>query len=704
MTDQMQPGETPSGNQQPKSINTEGGAYVEGNVNSGRHFIGRDWVQNIFGSNEEVRNRRNHKVMRQLVRSFWIDGVLKSSLYNEVLIRLNMEERPKAVDNRPWDLILKQSGEPDYSIPAGTPIIDVFDRMNGLLLILGEPGSGKTTTLLELADELLKRTDADPAHPTPVVFNLSSWAEKRQPISKWLIDELRTKYSIPKKVAQQWIIGDELLLLLDGLDEVRQENREDCVKAINWFRQEHLVQVAICSRLADYDDLSTQLRLEGAVLVRPLTVVQIDEYLDLAGDELLAVRVALQQDVELQEMATTPLILSIMMLAYRGASITDASSTDSIHSRRQHLVDSYIGRILIHRTKHQLYSTHKIIRWLSWLAYNMKQQQQTLFLIEYLQPDWLQDRAKIQWFRLSVILGIILISVTVSEVVFQLVFTLGFALGITIIFGQLAFAVNWTMATLGGMLGTGTVIGIVPGLISIAILLLTSTLSIIKPVEQLRFSKATVSNMLLGMLIVILVDRFLPVPQKGLSFIIIIGLTVGFLVTLFKEINEPSHTYISTNTQYTNQAIWRSAQNMLKVMIGGVAIGVAGYFDGWQYLWMYIGERDRWLSEGIELETTLHFLGGITRGLNWGLIFMLIAGFISGGIACIQHIVLRIFLWKNKCAPLNYARFLDYCHDRLFLRKVGGGYIFIHRMLMEHFATMTDEDIERIAREVEAGR
>jgi len=26
--------------------------------------------------------------------------------------------------------------------------------------------------------------------------------------------------------------------------------------------------------------------------------------------------------------------------------------------------------------------------------------------------------------------------------------------------------------------------------------------------------------------------------------------------------------------------------------------------------------------------------------------------------------------------------------ERIFLRKVGGGYIFVHRLLMEHFAGM----------------
>jgi hypothetical protein len=35
-----------------------------------------------------------------------------------------------------------------------------------------------------------------------------------------------------------------------------------------------------------------------------------------------------------------------------------------------------------------------------------------------------------------------------------------------------------------------------------------------------------------------------------------------------------------------------------------------------------------------------------------------------------------------------YDALLDYAADRIFLRKVGGGYIFIHRMLMEYFAAL----------------
>jgi hypothetical protein len=63
-------------------------------------------------------------------------------------------------------------------------------------------------------------------------------------------------------------------------------------------------------------------------------------------------------------------------------------------------------------------------------------------------------------------------------------------------------------------------------------------------------------------------------------------------------------------------------------------------------------------------------------------------GLRNGGFAYLQHYVLRILLWRNDYAPWSYIRFLDYAAERVFLRKVGGGYIFTHRLLMEYFASL----------------
>ena len=66
-------------------------------------------------------------------------------------------------------------------------------------------------------------------------------------------------------------------------------------------------------------------------------------------------------------------------------------------------------------------------------------------------------------------------------------------------------------------------------------------------------------------------------------------------------------------------------------------------------------------------------------------------GLNAGGQACLEHFVLRLLLVRNGSIPWNYVKFLDYAAERILLRKVGGGYTFIHRMLLEYFAARYDE-------------
>ena len=65
--------------------------------------------------------------------------------------------------------------------------------MGRSLLILGAPGSGKTTMLLELARQLIERARQEVTEPIPVVFNLSSWTEKLT-LADWLARELNNIY------------------------------------------------------------------------------------------------------------------------------------------------------------------------------------------------------------------------------------------------------------------------------------------------------------------------------------------------------------------------------------------------------------------------------------------------------------------------------------------------------------------------------
>ena len=45
---------------------------------------------------------------------------------------------------------------------------------------------------------------------------------------------------------------------------------------------------------------------------------------------------------------------------------------------------------------------------------------------------------------------------------------------------------------------------------------------------------------------------------------------------------------------------------------------------------------------------------------------------------------------RKGCLPWTLVRFLDHAAERVFLRKVGGGYIVVHRLLQDHVGLSTD--------------
>ena len=106
-----------------------------------------------------------------------------------------MDTLPEMVDS-PWG---------STPLDPKQPIAGLCDELGGSFLILGVPGAGKTTIMLSLARELISRAENDPGLNIPVVFNLTSWTDRSQRLFDWLIDELGTKYQIPKIIGHSWL-------------------------------------------------------------------------------------------------------------------------------------------------------------------------------------------------------------------------------------------------------------------------------------------------------------------------------------------------------------------------------------------------------------------------------------------------------------------------------------------------------------------
>ena len=345
---------------------------------------------------------RQRQTLLNKVKQFWIEGFLKPSLYANTAINLDWKTNPDAV-LRPFEGIKDIPVELDESFEElqSTNILNQTG-LGKTLLILGEPGSGKTITLLQLAEKLVNQTEQDLTKSIPVVFNLSSWGQKQQPLEKWLIEELKDKYQVPHTWSEPWLEQEQLILLLDGLDEVRAEQRNACVLALNQFIETHnITERVVCSRVKDYEALTERLRLSSAICIKPLSQKQVYSFLAKAGDSLAGLKTLLQQDLELEQFAQTPLILNIMSWAYQGWSAEDLlQQFPSSEDPYQHLFDSYIERMLHRRIIGKLeqnpnspqYPQEKVLHWLSWLAKKMVKESKIIFLIEKMQPTLLQSR------------------------------------------------------------------------------------------------------------------------------------------------------------------------------------------------------------------------------------------------------------------------------------------------------------------------
>lgn len=590
----------------------------------------------------------HRRILLDKVTSFWIKGFLNPSTQKGSVINLELEDRPEAIADLSQGIeALSVKLDDSFEKLHETQVYEEIGQ-GRTLLILGEPGAGKTIALLQLAQRLVRRSKQNLSLPMPVVFNLSSWAKARKPIIDWLVDELRESYQASRALGESWLKRQQLILLLDGLDEVKEEHRNACVRALNEFIGLFpQTEIAVCSRVKDYEALSDRLQISSALCLQPLSSKQIYQFLDDAGGSLSGLKTLLKSDVEIEQFAQTPLILNLMSTAYQGWSVERLiPQLGTASERSQNLFDTYIDQSIARGTTSK-YAKHEVLRWLSWLASQMVNERRTIFFIERIQPSWLETKIQQSRYRLESSL------------------TGGLACGLS--FGLIYGMHDVWM--IGPAIG---IAGLVSGLTF-------ATRGDIQLVETLRWSwRATKQSLLTGIiggffvglvvgLILAIVSVFifsrrnseLSIPLSGVLAIGIVfgllGSAVGFIFGFSSGLRGPE----MTKKTRPNQGVWQSARNAwVLALIAGLMLGGM------------IGALGR------DWNSVLHngFIGAVVGWL------------IGGGSACLRHFSLRFMLYRLEYAPWNYTKFLDFTSDRRLTKKVGGGYIFFHRMLLEHFA------------------
>lgn len=298
------------------------------------------------------------------------------SLHRAVLVNLAQDKPPELL-RRTWDLEMKIGRRPSVQLSPKAALFPLFQRTQGQLLILSTQGGGKTTTLLQLARRLVISAQEDEQAAIPVFLNLASWQPDGQGITPWLIKQLQYRYGITPDISQAWLVQNQLILLLDGLDQLAFPEQEFCIQAINrWLDSEASSQkIVITGNLTDYQKCQTRLQLRAAILLRKLNDDQIQTYLKGARSRELWHNI--EKQPQLLKLARVPLLLTMMTLAYEEILIESWKRLTTDGGRRHYLLNAYIRRQLSRDLPSSVYGKGKeptpeqTRRWLIWLAHHL---------------------------------------------------------------------------------------------------------------------------------------------------------------------------------------------------------------------------------------------------------------------------------------------------------------------------------------------
>jgi tetrahydromethanopterin S-methyltransferase subunit B len=574
-----------------------------------------------------------------------------------ILMDVSIAEQQQWVNRLQTDRQLQINGKNSGLLDPNKLLIETFGRddIAGKLLILGAPGSGKTTALLSLAEQLVIGAIEQSQTVIPVILELSTWREDSQSIEAWIIEQLYDLHGGDRKqkIYEKYLKRQVLLPLLDGLDELGLERQKKCTEKLNEFARTY-PQLVVCCRVREFETANIKLsNLNGAICLQELSDRQIEAYFQSINRADLWSAMKTNSALQGLLQATREGEAGLLRVPLFIKLLADVYDPQQPIKNKADLLEKYIERQLSfdqrssdhrkgmknHRWAYKIIEKEprldKTINSLSWVARQLKVNNTVELLIEQMQPSWLESKALKLRYRL--ILGLI---------------------------GGLIF---------------GLILGLIFGLILGLILGLIFGLNDVEVVEAFQIPRSKTSRQsffkefcegLIGGLIGGLIWGLILGLILGLIWGLIWGLILGLIWGLKQELKERSHP---------NQGIWNSLQSVIWTTAFSYPLGVI-LNTSFSLLRKASVKNPDWLHL---LSSALP--DSLLAGIFWSLFFGV---WLGGGVACMQHFSLRFVLWQSGTIPWNLARFLNYCVERRLLLRVGGRYRFLHRELLDHFAQL----------------
>jgi hypothetical protein len=556
----------------------------------------------------------------------------------------------------------KERYDIDAKISEAFPRIkELFDKKDGLLIV-GEPGAGKTVLLLKVAINLLKNTNLSTKEAFPVIFNLASWSEEYADFGEWLKSILVSGNRLSEDFASHLILEKRLILLLDGLDELARNNPENkankkraaCLEALNKYLDGE--KSIICCRIDEFVEMRKNAAQDAPVSAKV-------EILNLIEAELLNVLEharnhndtkyhasaknlirLLIRNAMLRRILCTPFYFTIALEIFYKHIPEEVTLPNDKKKLKTFLIERFVTKKLDITPNPNDFNERKTKTWLKWLAKTMERKQSVLFELADLQPSDLDKR----W-HYDLILG------SVMGLVGGLFFGLFFGL-----FG------DPVMGLMGGLSG-GLIVGLVFGFEQSKII----TEDIVELGFSRQFLKVSLGCGLVGGLFMglvsILVTDLIGGLIIGMYFGLLFGLIIGFFVSFFDGFSDLKKIKAISNLYTPYQRIFGGFSFALLLTPG---------------LFVILGSF---------IFSAIIFFSG-QSGMGLGYLFLISIGSISPIIVIplFKHSYLRLCLWYEGSTPLKYATFLDYATEARILEKDGGFWRFRHQNLQDYFANLKD--------------
>jgi DNA-binding SARP family transcriptional activator len=262
--------------------------------------------------------------------------------------------------HRPQPIVLRWSALARPGRPARRgDLDDIAETFTALperqLVVLGDPGSGKSVLALMLTLELL-RTRA-PGAPVPVLLSLASWDPRREHLDRWLASRLADNHPALLNARQygpgaptRLVLGGHVVPVLDGLDEMPADLRVAALDALDQTMAVGRSLVLTC-RSAEYEEVTRESGpvLGAATVVRlePVARQEAITYLSARGSDRwlpVAERLRRDPDAALGRVLRTPLMVDLARIGYGrpGADPAELLGAEDAGALEGQLLDSFV--------------------------------------------------------------------------------------------------------------------------------------------------------------------------------------------------------------------------------------------------------------------------------------------------------------------------------------------------------------------------